>query len=113
MEPLDFSAGSRTWRTPDGWRLPFVLTAWQPTPDELAQLAAGEPVALWLLGDTLPPCALTVGDPCRNDETLVTSDRHALGVLRAAIRRRGEGPDRAYASPEPQDGPSGGRDAET
>lgn len=38
-----------------------VLSFWKPSPEELAQLAAGASVVLWVVGRTMPPVALTVG----------------------------------------------------
>ncbi len=40
-----------------------MISAWLPTPDELARLAAGAPIYLVILGVTHPPVALTVGNP--------------------------------------------------
>jgi hypothetical protein len=37
-----------------------VLSYWKPTPDELAQLAAGAAIVLWVVGETMPPVSLTV-----------------------------------------------------
>jgi hypothetical protein len=41
---------------------PVVISYWTPTAEELAQLNAGAPVALWVIGKTMPPVSLTV-DP--------------------------------------------------
>ena len=38
-------------------------SAWYPTPDELALLNAGEPVALTIWGAGMPPVALWVDKP--------------------------------------------------
>ncbi|EIF30949.1 hypothetical protein BCh11DRAFT_06461 [Burkholderia sp. Ch1-1] len=37
-----------------------VMSFWRPTPDELKALAAGAPVELWVVGQTMPPVALAV-----------------------------------------------------
>jgi hypothetical protein len=45
---------------PDG--TPQMVTSWQPTPAELAAIAAGAPIYLTVLGTGHPPVMLTVGD---------------------------------------------------
>lgn len=40
---------------------PYVISFWLPTPEEVAALAAGAPVQLWVVGQTMPPVALSVG----------------------------------------------------
>ncbi len=45
--------------TPEG---PFMVSAWEPTPDELAALARGETLKLWIRGTSHPVVALSVGD---------------------------------------------------
>lgn len=39
-----------------------MISAWFPTPDELAQLIAGESIKLWIYGNTHPVVSLTVGE---------------------------------------------------
>lgn len=39
---------------------PAIVSYWTPSAEELAQLAAGAPVALWVIGSTMPPVSLTV-----------------------------------------------------
>lgn len=46
----------------DGPGTPSMVTAWEPTPDELALLNAGAPVLLRVLGTGHPPVMLTVGE---------------------------------------------------
>lgn len=41
---------------------PMMVTAWMPTPDELAALNAGAPIHLKVLGTVHPPVMLGVGD---------------------------------------------------
>jgi len=41
---------------------PSMVTAWEPTPDELARLNAGAKVHVRILGDVPPPMLVTVGD---------------------------------------------------
>ena len=45
--------------TPEGT---FMVSAWEPTPSELAALAAGATLKLWIRGSLHPVVALTVGD---------------------------------------------------
>lgn len=42
----------------------FVVSAWEPTPDEMRRIVAGEPIYLWVRGSGHPVVSLTVaGDP--------------------------------------------------
>ena len=45
--------------TPEG---PFMISAWEPSPEELEALLRGETIKLWLRGEVHPVVALTVGD---------------------------------------------------
>ncbi len=47
--------------TVGGEGTPCMVTAWQPTPDELARLNAGASVHLRLLGTMHPPVMIEVG----------------------------------------------------
>lgn len=38
-----------------------MISAWEPTPDELTRLAAGARVLLWVVGQVHPPVMVTVG----------------------------------------------------
>ncbi|MEH6774890.1 MAG: hypothetical protein V7668_13270 [Cereibacter changlensis] len=49
--------------TVGGEGTPCMVTAWQPTPDELARLNAGASVHLRVNGSQHPPVMLDVGDP--------------------------------------------------
>jgi hypothetical protein len=40
-----------------------MVTAWLPTPEEIAKIVAGAPVHLRVLGEVHPPVMLDVGDP--------------------------------------------------
>jgi hypothetical protein len=40
-----------------------MVTAWFPTPEEIAKIVAGAPVHLRVLGDVHPPVMLDVGEP--------------------------------------------------
>lgn len=42
--------------------VPAVVSYWQPSAAELALLNAGKPVALWVLGSTMPPVAVGVDE---------------------------------------------------
>lgn len=42
---------------------PEMISAWEPTPDELAKLVAGAPIYLVVCGVAHPPVALCVGEP--------------------------------------------------
>ena len=42
---------------------PAMVSAWQPTPDELARLNAGASVHLRVIGTQHPPVMLEVGQP--------------------------------------------------
>ena len=39
---------------------PAVVSFWKPTAEELQALNEGRPVALWVVGETMPPVALMV-----------------------------------------------------
>ncbi|HEY0120560.1 MAG TPA: hypothetical protein VGC14_02165 [Rhizobium sp.] len=47
----------------DGEGTPCMVTAWQPSPDELARLNAGASVHLRILGTAHPPVMVGVGEP--------------------------------------------------
>lgn len=38
-----------------------MISAWEPTPEEMARLAKGAPVLLWVVGTVHPPVMVTVG----------------------------------------------------
>ncbi|ACS41623.1 hypothetical protein [Methylorubrum extorquens] len=44
-------------------RVNMMVTAWEPTPDELARLNAGAPILLHILGEAHPPVRMEVGEP--------------------------------------------------
>jgi hypothetical protein len=46
---------------PGGTGLNHMISAWEPTPDEQARIAAGAPVLLWIVGSVHPPVMVTVG----------------------------------------------------
>lgn len=39
---------------------PAIVSYWEPNAEELAALNAGSPIALWVIGQTMPPVALSV-----------------------------------------------------
>lgn len=47
----------------NGPETPSMVTAWEPTPDELALIAAGAPIYIRLLGVSHPPIMVSVGEP--------------------------------------------------
>jgi hypothetical protein len=75
MNPIDFPQANKTLGAPQGmgnnctalrvWTDGTAcLSAWMPTEEERAKIAAGEPVFLWVVfGQTQPPVALEVGSP--------------------------------------------------
>lgn len=48
--------------TVDGPLTPVMVTAWEPTPDELERLNKGAKVELIIVGTAHPPVMLTVGE---------------------------------------------------
>jgi hypothetical protein len=42
---------------------PYMTTAWEPTPAEIARIAAGAPIYLHIVGTAHPPVMLDVGEP--------------------------------------------------
>jgi hypothetical protein len=48
---------------PHGEDLLRMYSAWMPTPEEIALIAAGAPIHLMVLGSFHPPVMLTVGNP--------------------------------------------------
>ena len=48
--------------TVHGEQTPCMVTAWEPTPDELERLNAGASVHLVIVGTQHPPCLLEVGE---------------------------------------------------
>lgn len=47
----------------NGRATPSMVTAWLPTPEELAALNAGAAIHLRILGTAHPPVMLSVGEP--------------------------------------------------
>lgn len=43
--------------------MPQMVSAWVPTPDEIARIAAGAPIYLRVVGSAHPPVLLLVGEP--------------------------------------------------
>ena len=43
--------------------VPSMVSAWLPTPEEIAAIVAGAPVYLRVLGQGHPPVAVWAGDP--------------------------------------------------
>lgn len=42
--------------------VPFMVSAWEPTPQEVAALLRGETVKIWIQGVSHPVIALSVGE---------------------------------------------------
>lgn len=40
--------------------VPCIVSYWTPTAAEIAQIVAGAPIALWIVGQTMPPVTLQV-----------------------------------------------------
>lgn len=40
-----------------------VVSYWSPTPEEIAAMSAGNPIALYIIGHTMPPVMLCVEAP--------------------------------------------------
>ena len=55
--------------TVNGGETPCMETAWEPTPDELERLNAGEPVILRILGTAHPPVMVEVRASLKGDGT--------------------------------------------
>jgi hypothetical protein len=47
----------------NGSGTPVMVTAWEPTPDEIAKIVAGAKIYLKVVGTAHPPVMLEVGDP--------------------------------------------------
>lgn len=47
----------------NGAGTPCMVTAWEPTPEELERLARGAAVHVRILGSAHPPIMVDVGDP--------------------------------------------------
>jgi hypothetical protein len=56
-----FCGGLAIQDQPDHKGLNHMISAWEPTPEELERLAAGAPVLLWVVGHVHPPVMVTVG----------------------------------------------------
>ncbi len=79
MRSLHIEGATTLWGAPKDWKpesppcvglwaraetndgLLTLTTAWEPTPDELAAIAAGAPIYLTIVGTTHPPVAVGVG----------------------------------------------------
>lgn len=78
MRPTQHPSNNRVLGAPDGWEQherpcgaiaitdsdlngdPCVVSFWRPDAEELAALANGGLVSLWIIGDSMPPAAITV-----------------------------------------------------
>ena len=41
---------------------PFMISAWEPTPEEQRRIAAGAKVIVWIAGTSPPPMKVEVGE---------------------------------------------------
>jgi hypothetical protein len=88
MIPGRIEHATRTLGAPEGWDeardgpcsglairdesvggLPIMTSAWFPTPDELARIAAGAPVYLSVCGNGHPPVSLWAGPALNPPDT--------------------------------------------
>jgi hypothetical protein len=78
MRPTQHPSNNRVLGAPAGWNqselpcsalaitdmvvdgVPHVVSFWRPSEDELKALNNGGTVGLWIVGQTMPPAALTV-----------------------------------------------------
>jgi hypothetical protein len=79
MRSLHIEGANTLWGAPGDWKpenppcadlwaraetadgLPMLVTAWEPTPDDVAAIAAGAPIYLTIVGTVHPPVAVEVG----------------------------------------------------
>ena len=54
--------GSLAIRDIDTTAGPAMMSAWEPTPEEIEAISKGAKVILWVVGTAHPPVVLTVGD---------------------------------------------------
>ena len=59
------------------------ISAWTPTPNELADLAAGANVHVAILGKLFPPIAVGVGEPPHEDPVPIDGDGSIQALVRA------------------------------
>lgn len=52
----------------NGPDIPCMVTAWLPTPDEIAAIMAGAPVHVRILGTVPPPMLVEVGEAPKDEE---------------------------------------------
>lgn len=78
MDRIQHASNNEVLGAPTGWRQselpcgalpitrtdvdgkPAIISFWRPSAEELAQLNAGAAVALWVLGNAMPPVSLGV-----------------------------------------------------
>jgi hypothetical protein len=59
---VDMTCGALPVRRVETTEGTFLVSAWEPTPQELKALLAGETIKLWIRGTGHPVVALTVGE---------------------------------------------------
>ncbi|GAB4071683.1 hypothetical protein GCM10028812_46270 [Ancylobacter sonchi] len=87
--------------TVNGPETPSMVTAWEPTPDELARLNAGAPVLLRVLGDGHPPVMISVGAPSLDNANGAREDDPGFDAARIAQVIEEEGADGAACGWKP------------
>jgi hypothetical protein len=81
MEPIKFEGVNKTFTGPDapgfegtldlpvymgniqGTNQPVIISAWQPSEQDLENLKAGKPIYLWIYGQGMPVVALDTTNP--------------------------------------------------
>jgi len=77
MQPTDFTGTNLTLGKPPGWdeekfgpcidirvmqRGSYVISGWLPSPEEIERIVAGKPVFVHVVGHSMPPMWVDVGD---------------------------------------------------
>ncbi|WLR90870.1 hypothetical protein [Shinella zoogloeoides] len=63
--------------TVDGPETPAMMTAWLPNPEEIAEIVAGAPVILTVLGTRHPPVLVTTGHAPDDPEYEIAIDEQS------------------------------------
>lgn len=108
MNPIRHPSNTRTLAAPAGWDhrgvpveplgitdtelngVPCVMSFWQPDAEDLANIAAGSPIGLSIVGRTMPPAAVvTLMVEQHPDDAAVDRFSAVMKVKLAAARRKG------------------------
>ena len=87
MKPIEFEGANKAYISPKNWDdeahgkcgdlytfegetngLNVILSAWQPTEEDIARIVAGSPIYLQVVGTVMPPVALTMDYPLEKTE---------------------------------------------